>query len=131
MRIFSLVRHEDVSGVSGTGRVADGVEFNDGTVVLRWLTMGGSTGARFGAGAERMLHRDRNFHFDVDAEIIVFGSTKPDAHVTLSGEPVKEFRLDPLWAPYAPALNTLDQEPHARLAIGCARPPKFTLSLVT
>jgi hypothetical protein len=36
-----------------------------------------------------MLHRDRNFHFEVDAEIIVFGSTKPDAHVNLSGEPVK------------------------------------------
>jgi hypothetical protein len=51
--------------------------------------MGSSVGARFGAGAERMLHRDRNFHFEVDAEIIVFGSTKPDAHVTLSGEPVK------------------------------------------
>lgn len=51
--------------------------------------MGSSVGARFGAGAERMLHRDRNFHFDVDAEIIVYGSTKPDAHVNLSGEPVK------------------------------------------
>jgi hypothetical protein len=51
--------------------------------------MGSSLGARFGAGAERMLHRDRNFHFEVDAEIIVFGSTKPDAHVNLSGEPVK------------------------------------------
>ncbi len=51
--------------------------------------MGSSTGARFGAGAERMLHRDREFQFDVDAEIIVFGATKPDAHVTISGEPVK------------------------------------------
>jgi hypothetical protein len=51
--------------------------------------MGSSLGARFGAGAERMLHRDRNFHFEVDAEIIVFGATKPDAHVSLSGEPVK------------------------------------------
>ncbi|MBW3599107.1 MAG: DUF4912 domain-containing protein [Planctomycetes bacterium] len=51
--------------------------------------MGASTGARFGAGAERMLHRDRNFQFDVDAEIIVFGTTRPDAHLTISGEPVK------------------------------------------
>lgn len=49
----------------------------------------GSSGARFGAGAERMLQRDRDFHFEVDAEIIVFGSTKPDAHVNISGEPVK------------------------------------------
>jgi hypothetical protein len=51
--------------------------------------MGSSLGARFGAGAERMLQRDRDFHFEVDAEIIVFGSTKSDAHVSISGEPVK------------------------------------------
>lgn len=34
---FLLVRDEDVSGVSGTGAVAQGVEFQDGVVVLRWL----------------------------------------------------------------------------------------------
>jgi len=34
---FLLVRDEDVTGVSGTGVVAQGVEFHDGTVVLRWL----------------------------------------------------------------------------------------------
>ena len=32
MRTFELVRDVDVSGVSGTGAVAEG----DGTVVLRW-----------------------------------------------------------------------------------------------
>jgi len=37
MRLFVLVRAEDVSGVSGTGLVAEGVEFTDGTVVMRWL----------------------------------------------------------------------------------------------
>lgn len=37
MRLFVLVRAEDVSGVSGTGVVAEGVEFTDGTVVMRWL----------------------------------------------------------------------------------------------
>lgn len=36
MRTFSLQRDEDVSGVSGTGVVAEGVEFSDGTVALRW-----------------------------------------------------------------------------------------------
>lgn len=35
-RRFVLQRHHDVSGVSGTGTVADGVEFPDGTVALRW-----------------------------------------------------------------------------------------------
>lgn len=36
MRRFELVRNEDVSGVSGTGVVAEGVEFWDGTVSMRW-----------------------------------------------------------------------------------------------
>ncbi len=36
MRRFWLNRLEDQSGISGTGHVAEGVEFSDGTVVLRW-----------------------------------------------------------------------------------------------
>lgn len=35
---FRLVREVDVTGVSGTGIVAEGVEFSDGTVALRWLS---------------------------------------------------------------------------------------------
>ena len=30
----------------------------------------------------------RDFNFEVDAELVVFGVTSPDAHVTLKGEPV-------------------------------------------
>lgn len=37
MKQFEIIRHHDVSGISGTGRVAEGVEFTDGTVVVRWL----------------------------------------------------------------------------------------------
>jgi len=37
-RRFELHRDEDVSGVSGTGVVAEGVEFRDGVVAFRWLT---------------------------------------------------------------------------------------------
>ena len=29
-----------------------------------------------------------NFHFEIDAELIVYGTTEPNAHVTLQGEPV-------------------------------------------
>jgi hypothetical protein len=36
MRTFTLERSEDVSGVSGIGTVADGVEFDDGVTVIRW-----------------------------------------------------------------------------------------------
>ena len=37
MRAFRLNRPTDVTGVSGTGIVAEGVEFTDGTVALRWI----------------------------------------------------------------------------------------------
>jgi hypothetical protein len=36
-RRFYLDRIRDISGVSGTGRVADGIVWADGTVTIRWL----------------------------------------------------------------------------------------------
>lgn len=33
---FILRRKVDVSGISGTGDVAEGIQFTDGTCVLRW-----------------------------------------------------------------------------------------------
>lgn len=38
MRRFYLQRNEDESGVSGTGKVAQGCEFEDGAVALQWLS---------------------------------------------------------------------------------------------
>ena len=37
MRRFKLVRNEDVSGVSGTGVVAEGIEWTNGNVSVCWL----------------------------------------------------------------------------------------------
>lgn len=37
MRRFRLLRHEDESGTSGTGYVAEGVVFTDGSVMLHWF----------------------------------------------------------------------------------------------
>lgn len=37
MRRFELHRSEDVTGVSGTGVVVEGVEFADGRCAYRWL----------------------------------------------------------------------------------------------
>ena len=37
MRTFHLQRDEDVTGISGTGIVAEGVEFSNGTVVIAWI----------------------------------------------------------------------------------------------
>lgn len=38
MRRFVLQRDEDIHGNSGTGVVAEGVEFTTGTCVITWLT---------------------------------------------------------------------------------------------
>lgn len=43
MRLFLLHRIEDETGVSGTGDVAEGVQFTDGSCALRWLTATTST----------------------------------------------------------------------------------------
>lgn len=37
MRLFYLDREIDDSGVSGIGRVAEGVKFDDGVCVLHWI----------------------------------------------------------------------------------------------
>jgi|GEM_PF-727292 len=42
-RLFELYRIEDETGVSGTGVVAHGAVFEDGTVAMRWLTKHRST----------------------------------------------------------------------------------------
>jgi hypothetical protein len=38
LKRFELVRHHDVSGVSGTGVVAEGVLFSSGRVALEWTS---------------------------------------------------------------------------------------------
>lgn len=42
-RLFRLVREVDESGVSGTGHVADGVVWHDGTCAVHWRTAHTST----------------------------------------------------------------------------------------
>lgn len=37
MQPFVLYRNEDITGISGTGVVAQGILFQDGKVVLRWV----------------------------------------------------------------------------------------------
>lgn len=40
MRPFMMIRDDDETGISGTGVVAEGVQFSDGVVVIRWQTHG-------------------------------------------------------------------------------------------
>lgn len=56
MRLFYLLRLEDETGISGVGRVAEGVCFSDGVCVLRWLTMNGSTAVYDSAADLEAIH---------------------------------------------------------------------------
>jgi hypothetical protein len=50
--------------------------------------MGAPKETGFGTGAA-LPGSLKKFHFDIDAELIVYGKTEPTAHVTLQNEPVK------------------------------------------
>jgi hypothetical protein len=50
--------------------------------------MGAPMLTKYGVGASA-VDRKSAFAFDVDAELIIYGQTKPNAQVTLAGQPVK------------------------------------------
>jgi hypothetical protein len=50
--------------------------------------MGTPMRTRYGGGAARALADPKELPFAVDAELLVFGVSDPNAHVTLQGEPV-------------------------------------------
>jgi len=54
MRLFQLDRSKDDSGVSGTGVVAEGVVFSDGSVALKWR--GAESSAGFYPSIEAVEH---------------------------------------------------------------------------
>ena len=56
MRTFYLRRNEDVSGVSGTGVVAEGIQFDDGYCTMRWLTKYRSTESADSIEILRAIH---------------------------------------------------------------------------
>jgi hypothetical protein len=55
-RRFVLVRYEDESGVSGTGVVAEGVQFSTGRCVLAWVTRFRSLAIYNGIDEIRKIH---------------------------------------------------------------------------
>lgn len=55
-RRFELHRHEDETGISGTGVIADGVRWPDGTAALRWRTKFKSHGVYDSMGDVEAIH---------------------------------------------------------------------------
>jgi len=72
MREFYLLRSEDVSGVSGVGSVAEGVEFPDGTVVLWWFNSGSM-------GIYRDIERMIKVHGHEGRTTVHWVSKRPDS----------------------------------------------------
>lgn len=56
LRSFTLFRGWDATGISGTGTVAEGVQFSDGSCVLRWLTEHKSTALYDSIGEIEHIH---------------------------------------------------------------------------
>ena len=54
-RRFELHRDVDHTGVSGTGVVAEGVEFSDGVVCLRWLSEWPSSVVHYERGMDSVV----------------------------------------------------------------------------
>ena len=55
--------------------------------------MGAPLITRYGVGAQGLAQRGQRFDFEVDAEMIIYGTATPNAHLTLKGEPI-ELRED-------------------------------------
>lgn len=55
-RRFVLDRAVDVTGVSGTGIVAEGVEFSDGVVCLHWISAWPSSVVHYDRGMDSVFH---------------------------------------------------------------------------
>lgn len=58
MKTFIMIRKGDESGVSGIGHVLDGVEFENGQVVVSWLTGYNSIGVYPSFEEFRKIHID-------------------------------------------------------------------------
>ena len=51
--------------------------------------MGSSAINRYGVGVAGLLGREGDFEFAIDAEVLIYGVTHPDAQLVLQGEPVR------------------------------------------
>jgi len=56
MKVFYLHRKEDESGISGTGRIAQGIVFDNGKVALTWLSAHPTVTVYDNLGEVRAIH---------------------------------------------------------------------------
>lgn len=80
--------------------MSGGLDINGSAAELRELfeerlrrPMGSPLVTRYGVGADGALAKRDDFTFEVDSELLVYGTTSPDSHVSFRGEPI-ELRED-------------------------------------
>lgn len=115
MRRFRLDRHSDPTGVSGTGCVAQGVVFSDGTTVIRWMSgkMPTTTVHDSVASVEAIhLHEGRTAFrwedpicFQCGCEISETGGLHCFQCGASTSEPYKETRPNPSLGTWRPAVT--------------------------
>ena len=97
VRTFTLIRDTDVSGISGTGEVAHGVLWPDGTVTIRWTGERPSTvnwsnledpEAIHGHGGATRFQWHDGIEVDRDFLVRVDSYTSLIAHRYMSGVPM-------------------------------------------
>lgn len=116
MRTFRLERVIDESGVSGTGIVAQGVEFDDGSCALRWLTKHRSTAVYDSATTLEKIHGHGG------KTLVVYDRESPRFEKLLSAaysvttdaaqdqleDPIGAFQLKPYCRIHEAAMNALN-----------------------
>lgn len=95
-RLFRLVRHTDPSGVHATGTLAEGVEWPDGTVTLRWRGPWPST-STWDGGVDSVLA----VHGTAGRTQIHWLPTAPAlvGRTSASPQPRPAERVDTVWLP--------------------------------
>ena len=73
------------TGMNGNGSSAEVRQFFEGRM---GRVPGSPTLTSLGSGGFGHLGKGRQFFFNIDADLIVYGSTEPNARVTFQGEPV-------------------------------------------
>ena len=94
MTKFWLQRNVDVTGISGTGIVAEGVVFTDGTAVMHWLSKE-STLTTFSGGLEQI----ERLHGHGGASVLVLDKPNVSAGrlaTVLWDRPAQEVTIEPL-----------------------------------
>lgn len=112
MRTFKLVRTTDVSGVSGTGIVAEGVEFSSGKCSLAWVTQYRSVAVYDSIHELEAIHGHDGatvIEWDTDSTLARIEATQRDilARLPESAPPVPQPPATPAPPTPEPGLPTL------------------------